>query len=110
MKTLEVHAASRIVHLVNWNKASGGNKVDAVTGATLTSHGPHHVTWDCTDVNENPVPDGVYGVAFEFTESASAFIVYPPPQLGFVEFHKGQPQDITPADQTYFTDMHLVEQ
>ncbi len=110
VKSLEVHAKTRIVHLLNWNKASGGNKVDAVTSATLSKHGPHHVTWDCTDLNHQPVPDGTYRIYFEFTESDSAFIVYPQPKLGSVDFQKGQAQDFAPPDQQFFKSMHLVIQ
>lgn len=108
VKSLEVHAGTRIVHLINWNKASGKNKVDAVTSATLGSHGPHHATWDCTDLNHQPVTDGAYRIYFEFTESDSAFIIYPQPKLGYVDFQKGQPADISPPDQPFFKSMHLV--
>ena len=39
VKSLLVYAQSQIQWLTNWNTASAGNKVDAITGATQSSHG-----------------------------------------------------------------------
>ena len=58
-------------HLSTWNNKSGGNVVDAITGATLTSSttptafGTKTVIWDGKDVNGNLVPDGTYTVWIE---------------------------------------------
>ena len=107
VKTLEVHAKTRIIHLVNWNKAAGGNKVDAITSATLSSPQAHHVTWNCTNTSEQPVPDGNYRVYFEFTEDDSAYPFTAQPQLGHVDFQKGKAQTLSPPDQKYFKSMQL---
>lgn len=52
-------------HLTSWKASSGGNKVDAVTGATITSYRNESVVWNGTDVNSNVVPDGTYKVFIE---------------------------------------------
>lgn len=111
VKSLNVWAAKRIVHLVKWNAASAGNKVDAITAATSTNHGPHAATWDCTDVSKNPVPDGNYSVMVEFTEGDSAFLIFPPgPTLSVPFVKNGQAGSITPPDQQFFSAMKLSMQ
>jgi hypothetical protein len=47
-------------------------RLRVVTGATLNSHGIRSATWDCSDVNHQPVPFGDYHVNIEFTESNGA--------------------------------------
>jgi len=76
VKSLEVWGAKRISHVVAWNastKSAGaaGNKVDAITSATLSAHRTHNATWNCRDFNEQAVPDGSYRVYFEVADSNS---------------------------------------
>ncbi len=52
-------------HLSLWTTNSGSNVVDAVTGATITAHGPLTVTWNGTAVSGALVPDGNYTVWVE---------------------------------------------
>ena len=52
-------------HLTSWKPKSGGNIVDAVTGATLSSYGTQSVIWNGTDINNNVVSDGTYKVFIE---------------------------------------------
>jgi len=64
----------RLSHVVAWNAATraagvSGNKVDAITSATLYSHRTHKETWNCTDYKEATVPDGSYRVYFEVCDS-----------------------------------------
>ncbi len=61
-------------HLDTWEPKSGGNVVDANTGATLavgaanaSDFGPKTITWNGTDVAGKVVPDGDYRVAVEET-------------------------------------------
>jgi len=68
IKSLKVMADKRIQYLYTWNVESNGNKVDAVTGATKTSHSGETVTWNGKDVNQTIVPDGEYKIFVEFTE------------------------------------------
>jgi hypothetical protein len=74
VKSLDVWGNRRLSHVTAWNaatKAAGvpGNKVDAVTSATLTAHRAHNVTWNCEDYNGQVAPDGSYRVYFEVTDS-----------------------------------------
>jgi hypothetical protein len=108
VKTLAVWARTRIRYLTLWNSTTSGagvngNTVDAVTGATLSSHQTHKVTWNCTDSNRNVVPDGAYRVYFEMTDRSGTG-----PNT-FVNFTKGPtPFNSTPPDQRTFTQMSLV--
>jgi len=70
VKSLLVNAAARKQYLTNWYDAtSSGNSTDAVTGATLRSHGSRTCSWDGTDVSGNVVGDGTYNVCMELTEN-----------------------------------------
>lgn len=109
VKSLDVWAAKRIVNLVKWNAASGGNKVDAVTSATAPSHGAHVADWDCTDVSHQAVPDGTYKLMLEFTEEDSALIIWPPGPSTGIEFVKGpSPVVLTPPDLPNYVSMKLT--
>ena len=69
VKSLQVNAASRKQYLTNWYKAtSSGNTTDAITGATLSSHGTRNCTWNGKDKSGNEVGDGIYKLCVEFTE------------------------------------------
>ena len=60
VKTLKRRANSREQYLYTWVRDTGRNDVDAVTGATISSHETHTVVWDGTDQYGNPVADGDY--------------------------------------------------
>jgi uncharacterized protein DUF2271 len=114
MKTLEVYAAARIIHLTNWNAQARANKVDAVSGATIrhddTRYNPHTKShWDCRDVSGNIVPNGEYKVFMELTEDDSAFSFgLRPSKLFSFSFQKGAgPQTVTPPDQPTFKSITL---
>ena len=107
VKSLNVWAQKRIVHLIKWNAASAGNLVDAVTSATASSHGMHGADWDCTDMSGNAVPDGPYRLRLEMTEQDSAFFIWPPGPSFSIDFAKGGPTTLTPPDQPNFVSMTL---
>ncbi len=108
VKTLEVWADTRAIHLVNWNGQTRANRVDAVSGATLPSHGAHQSRWDCRDAGGNIVPNGSYTMFLELTEDDSAFFFSPQPKLFSFQFQKGMgPERITPTAQPNFTNMTL---
>lgn len=109
VKSLEVYASFiRIVNLTEWNAKSAGNKVDAVTGATINPHRAHNVTWDCMDLQHQPVPQGTYKVRLEMTESDSAGFFGPPTNKAEIDFVRGpDPADVTAPDSTGFTGVHL---
>ena len=102
IKTRLLQADRRKQWLLTWNEKSGGSTVDAVTGATLSSHQSHTITWDCTDESGTPVGDGDYKVVVEFTEEHAQG------PMTSVSFTKGPvSQSINPDNQTNFVDMAL---
>ena len=99
VKTRKAMADQRIQYLYTWKAASNFNVVDAITGPTLTSHQTHTVSWDCTDLDGEIVPDGDYVVWAEFTEKHAQGPLYN------ITFTKGpDAQSMTPPDETYFKD------
>ncbi len=68
IRSMKVMAATRIQYLYQWKNSSSLNKTDAITGATLTSHQTHTITWNCKDLSGNIVPDGDYQFWIEYTD------------------------------------------
>jgi hypothetical protein len=68
VRTLKVMANQRKQYLYTWNDESGGNTVDAITGATKTEHSAETIVWDGKDASQVLVPDGDYNIIVEFTE------------------------------------------
>jgi len=92
VKTLLVYAAARISYLTNWNTSSGGNVVNALTGATQSSHGVRTCTWNGTNVSNTVVADGTYTLKMELTDKNGTG------NLGTFTFVKGPTaQTQTPA-------------
>ncbi len=67
VSSIEVKAQKRIGYLTNWNSVSNANKVNAVTGATLTSHTSHSTTWNCQKYDGSTIADGDYLLCIELT-------------------------------------------
>lgn len=107
VKTLEVYASIRMINLLKWEAASGGTiPPDAVTGATLPNHIQHIGTWNCKDGNGNIVPDGQYQAFMEWVD----YDAWPfgTTNVFSVPFPKGSgPQNLTPANQTGFSQITL---
>ena len=102
VKTRKAMANQRKQYLYTWKAASNYNVVDAITGPTLTTHQTHTVTWNCTDLLGNIVPDGDYTVWVEFTGKHAQGPLYN------ITFAKGpNAQSFSPADETYFKDIQL---
>ncbi len=102
VKTKLLRATSKKQYLYTWKAASNYNVIDAVTGPTLTSHQTHTVTWDCTDLDGNIIPDGDYIIWAEFTDKHAQG------PLKTITFTKGpEPQTITLPDETYYKDMSV---
>lgn len=73
VKTLNVWADKRSKYLKRWNEATlaamvPGNRVDAISSATKSSHGVRTASWNCTNTMSKPVADGAYKVCFELTD------------------------------------------
>lgn len=76
VKTLLAYAQNRKTHLNTWEAATTAagspfNTVDAITGATKTSHATRTCSWNGTDVNGTVVPDGTYKLRMELTDKNS---------------------------------------
>lgn len=100
--TRKLGGDKRKEYLYTWNVASGANVTDATTGATLTSHQSHTVSWDCRNVDGDLVEDGTYYVNVEFTDA------HKQGPLKRISFSKGaDPVSLTPGDETNFVDMTL---
>lgn len=103
VKTRKAMANNRKQYLYTWKAISNYNVVDAMTGATLTSHQTHTVQWDCTDLDGNVVADGLYKMRVEFTEEHAQG------PLLTIEFQKGiEPLVIEVPNQPYFTGIQLT--
>lgn len=104
----KVMANNRKQHLVKWMASSGNNSADATTGATLSNHQTHTVTWDCRDLTGNLVPDGDYQVWIEYTSRNSANGGSPGPSYS-TTFTKGTVTfNPTIPDEAYFINMTLL--
>jgi hypothetical protein len=103
VKTLQLQAGKRKQHLYTWNAKSGGNKVDAISGPTLSDHSSHTVIWNCKDTTGTVVKDGQYQIVTEYTDE------HKQGPLQMVTFTKGTGAiKLNPARQTFFIDMNLV--
>jgi hypothetical protein len=106
VKTLEVWASIRAIYLSRWLSVNAwGDQTDAVSGATLRMHMPHHATWDLTDSKGAKVPDGDYSILVESTDADRAG------KNTSIKFTKGsKPQTVMPSDDAAFTGLKLVYQ
>jgi hypothetical protein len=99
VKTLQLWAGVRRKSLYKFGKrACQMPEVDVVTSATLPTAGQHQVTWSGKDLKGNIVPDGMYTLFIEVSETeldVGATAMFP--------FAKGpmapplQPMDATPV-------------
>lgn len=106
VKTLTANAEKRIQYLYKWStstaaKSSQYNRVDAVTGATLGSHGTRTGAWNGTDYNKKPVADGTYYVCFELTDKHAQG------NYSRFAFTKGADNKVTPANATGFSNISI---
>lgn len=106
VKTLTAKAERRIQYLYKWSAATLAkntqyNRVDAVTGATLSGHGTRTGIWNGTDYNKNLVADGTYYVCFELTDKHAQG------NYSRFAFVKGADNKVTPADVTGFSNISI---
>jgi hypothetical protein len=90
--------------LLTWVVESNWDSTDAVTSASYSGHATRSVTWDCTNISGNEVPNGNYKLVMEMTETNSHLdLTWGGPVLR-VPFTKGvSDQTITPSEIS-FTD------
>ena len=102
VRTVQVWADRRKQYLYTWNTRTGGNTTDAITGATLSSHQTHEVSWDVKDTNMNSVPNGSYVLKVEMTDQHSQG-----PLVSF-DFPVGEATNtLTFSDTTNYHDIEL---
>lgn len=108
VKTLLAYANTRKTHLNTWEASSTSagvafNTVDAITGATKTSHATRECSWNGTDFSGSETPDGTYKLWMELTDKNSTG--------NFVSFffEKGpDPQILIPEDKPSFASVEIV--
>jgi len=105
VKTLLAYAQMYRFHLNNWEASttSAGsefNTTDAITGASMNSHGTRSCTWDGKDFNGSSMSDGTYRVCMELTESNATG------RFSYFTFNKSSVEDNqSPADVPSFSDI-----
>ena len=79
VKTVKRWALRRLRYLTRLAAASNGNVTDAITGATLSSHITHDVTWNLNNLQGCEIPAGDYRVVMELTDqdAPGAYATFP---------------------------------
>ena len=73
VKTIDRWAGTRKSHLVGWIAKAGNADVDAVSGATRSSHtGTLTANWDFKNKAGTTMPDGTYKIRMELADSNSS--------------------------------------
>jgi hypothetical protein len=100
VKTVKRWANRRKTYLTSYMAVTGGDVTDAVSGATLSSHITHDVTWNLTGRDHCEIVPGNYRIAIELTDGnmTGASLRIP--------FTKGTTASMsTPADTANFHNM-----
>ena len=103
VRTLLLNAKTRKTYLYKWNVNSGGDVTDAVTGATISTHKEHTVTWDLKDYAKNAVQAGTYKLCIEMTSENKQG---PYSEIGFTV--GGAAYTSNPANLSNFTNISLA--
>jgi hypothetical protein len=103
IKTLLAYAGVRKAYLSSWATATAStyNTVDAITGATQTSHGTRICSWNGKNQTGTVLGDDTYNVVMEMTEGGSN-------KVGVFAIKKGSVQQtITPANVSGFSNITI---
>lgn len=107
VKTLLAYAQTRKTHLNTWEAATTAagspfNTVDAITGATKSSHATRSCSWNGTDVSGTLVPDGLYKIRMELTDKNGTG------NFSTFTFTKGaDPENLNPANVPSFSTISI---
>ncbi len=71
VRSLKVRAQMRMEYLYTWDDASGGDVTDAVTGATLSNHTTHSISWNLQSSEQVAITNGDYQIKMEMTDKNS---------------------------------------
>ena len=100
VKSLLVYANARKSDLTTWYPNSGGNVVNATTGATQSSNTTRTCTWNGTDVGGAVVVDGTYKLCMNLADGQNAFSSF--------AFTKGTAAvTLSPANVTGFSNISI---
>ncbi|MCG5055979.1 MAG: DUF2271 domain-containing protein [Myxococcales bacterium] len=103
VRTLASWGNVRAKWLSAWLAVSGGNEVDAITGATLTGHTVHEVVWDLRDLHGCEIAAGGYALRMELTDRNGAGANHTVSvDIGTEGF------DVSPPDTAGFRDMRAI--
>ncbi|MDA3930684.1 MAG: DUF2271 domain-containing protein [Prolixibacteraceae bacterium] len=107
VKTLLTYADKRITHLNNWQESTAKsdsefNTIDAITGATRSSHSTRTCSWDATNTNGSIVDDGNFKLCMELTDKNNTG------NFTEIEFTKtNESFEITPSDGPSFSSITI---
>jgi hypothetical protein len=110
VKTLLAYAEKEKKYLTSWKAVttiagSSYNTVDAITGATRSSHGVRSCTWNCKNYLNSLMADGTYTIKMEITDQDGTG------RSATFEFTKGpDAQTLTPTNVPSFSDINIVWQ
>lgn len=110
VKTLLAYAEARKKYLTGWkavttNAGTPYNIVDAISGATRTSHATRSCSWNGTNLNNQVVVDGSYTIQMEITDFNGTG------RSGSFTFFKGpNPETITPVNIPSFSNITITWQ
>jgi hypothetical protein len=108
VKTLLAYAQNYKTHLNNWQASttaigSAFNSVDAITGATKTSHATRSCSWNGKNYLGAAVNDGTYKVCFELTDKNATG------NYSFFTFTKSATaQNQTPSNKPSFSSISII--
>ncbi|MDD4970039.1 MAG: DUF2271 domain-containing protein [Paludibacter sp.] len=103
VKTMLAYADTRKAYLSNWKTATSStyNVVDAITGATQSTHGTYTCTWSGTNITGTVLGDDTYTVAMEMDEGGNT-------KYATFTFKKsGTVQTVTPVNVTGFSNIKI---
>lgn len=107
VKTLLAYANTRKTHLNNWEASttaagSAFNSVDAITGATKSTHATRTCSWNGTDYNGKLVADADYKIRMELTDKNATG------NVASFSFTKGpNTQKLSPANVPSFSSISI---
>lgn len=107
VKTLLAYGSKRKTHLNTWQlstKTAGSeyNAVDAITGATKSSHSRRTCTWNGNSFQGSIVSDGTYKLYMELTDKNSTGV------YTSFNFTKGQsPVQLNPSNMSSFSNVSI---
>lgn len=108
LRTVKVWARKRAVHLIKWNRSSDGDRTDAISGATISSHKRHEMKWDRKDAKGKTHGVGDYILRVEFTEHNSASNNKGGPSLK-IPFHLGGgKKQLDVSDKKNYVDIEIT--